>query len=117
MSNAGVDYPTTGGWGQTNKQWKDQKTSYERLIERRDALKNIVNRIEQKREANSLVLDTISEYCAIYGSDLSDRDAVAFERQRSYIQEKYDFLTVALNEKRNALKTSETDVVNGKRSR
>jgi hypothetical protein len=113
----GVDYPTTGGWGQSDAQWKGQKTNYERLIDTRNKLRDQTNRYEQKRDAVGLMLDTIREYVEIMGSDIPDAEISELRIQWTYLSKKKDLLTEQLNDSRNALKRQETDVHNFKQRR
>jgi len=112
-----MDFPTTGGWGQTNSQWAEGKTAYEVIEARRNKMRNQTNRLRQQKEAVDAFLIEIETFARIMSDSLTETEVGALRRQYSYYSKKREFLTVALNNSSNELKRCETDLYNFKQRR
>ena len=114
---SGQDYPTTGGFGQTDKQWSDGKSQHEVMEGRRNKLRDQTNRLEQKQNALKAFLIEIKLFATVMSDGLTQSEADTLRRQYSYYSKKKEELTISLNDSRNALKRSETDLYNFKQRR
>jgi len=112
-----IDYPTTGGFGQTNKQWSDGKSQYEVMEDRRNKLRNQTNQLEQKQDALKAFLIEIKVFATVMGDGLTKAELDTLRRQYNYYSKKENQVTISLNDSRNALKRSETDLYNFKQRR
>jgi len=113
----GQDYPTTGGFGQTDKQWSDGKSQYEVMEGRRNKLRDQTNRLEQKQNALKAFLMEVEVFAAVMGDGLTNAELDTLRRQYSYYSKKNEQTTISLNDSRNALKRIETDMYNFKQRR
>lgn len=112
MHNSGIDYPTTGAWGQTDKQWHEGKTGYEKVVEARDLQKSVLNDLEAQLTAFNRLDDERVEFLIAISSHFTNVERESFERLRVYIQKNLSALTLKCNDARNKLKKLETDVYN-----
>lgn len=112
-----VDFPTTGGWGQTDKQWKDERTGYEKAKDAAYRQRCIVNTNDQKIEAIVALLEAMATYRLIEDNDMTTGERTAIERQTLFYRTKLSEISTKNNDARNLLKRLETNVYNYRQRR
>lgn len=109
---SGQDFPTTGGWGQTDKQWKDERTGYEKAKDAAYQQRCFVNSLEQKMEAITALLEAMATYRLVADNGMSAGERIAIERQTLFYRSKLTEISTKDNDARNQLKKLETIVFN-----
>ena len=112
-----VDYPSTGSFGQTDSQWKEGKTQYEVMEDRRNKKRDFCNRLEQKRDAERDFLYQIECFVAIMDKDLQEPEIEELRRLWKSYSKKCIRATELLNDSRNELRKLEADLFNFKQRR
>jgi hypothetical protein len=111
------DFPTTGGWGQSDSQWKANKSQYEVMQEACKRHRDYCNRAEQIRDETQAFYGAIEKFAIVVGRELTQSEIDGLRHLWSLYSRKCIRLTERLNDSRNELKRMETDLYNFKQRR
>lgn len=112
MSDNSIDYPTTGAWGQTDKQWQDQKTSYEKLLDQQQAIEERITTLALRENACIVLQSANRDYMLAFQGMLGSGEIQSFEKQWAYLEARRVLCREQYNNANNELRKIKTKIFN-----
>jgi hypothetical protein len=107
-----IDYPTTGAWGQTDRQWQEQRTSYEKLLDEQQAIEERLTTLALRENA-CIVLQTANrDYTMAFQGMLNSGEITSFEKQFAYLEARRVLCREQYNNASNDLRKVKTKIYN-----
>lgn len=112
MSDNSIDYPTNGAWGQTDKQWENQRTAYEKLLDQQTAIEERIATLSLRENA-CIVLQTANrDYTLAFQGMLTVAEITSFEKQYAYLEARRVLCREQYNNANNELRKIKTKIFN-----
>lgn len=112
MSDNKIDFPTTGAWGETDGQWQSRKTSYETLLDQKQALEERLATLAYRENACAVLQVANRDYAKAFHGMLSVGEITSFDKQWSYLEARRVHCHDQWNNTNNDLRKLNTKIFN-----